>query len=66
MKLVALTAVGAKLKADVMTGMYRRPPELLALPQAALEALRDAAAPLSRRREGLFLGEGRLGLKGRP
>jgi DNA-binding MarR family transcriptional regulator len=41
-KLVVLTASGAKARQKLMDGMYEPPPELLALPRASLEVLRSA------------------------
>lgn len=45
-KLVVLTARGARTKASLVAEMYRPPPELVALKQGDLEALRDAVAKL--------------------
>jgi DNA-binding MarR family transcriptional regulator len=44
-KLVVLTASGAKARQRLMEGMYEPPPELLALPRASLEVLRSALPP---------------------
>ncbi len=45
-KLVALTPRGVKVKNDLMQGVYRPPPELLAMGRASLELLEDALARL--------------------
>jgi DNA-binding MarR family transcriptional regulator len=45
-KLVALTAHGAKTKAALTEELYRPPPELMELDRADLETLRDAAEKL--------------------
>jgi DNA-binding MarR family transcriptional regulator len=58
-KLVSLTPAGAKVKAQLLAGMYDPPPELLQLPRAALLALRDAVARLPRLPEGALMGERR-------
>ena len=58
-KLVTLTRTGSKLKGQLMAAMHDPPPELLQLPRAALEALRDAAAQLPRRPQDPLLVEAR-------
>jgi DNA-binding MarR family transcriptional regulator len=45
-KLVVLTPLGAKTRADLLEGVYQPPPELLQLDRAELEALRGALAKL--------------------
>jgi DNA-binding MarR family transcriptional regulator len=50
-KLVVLTAAGAKTRQRLLDGMYDPPPEMLALPRASLEVLRSALPPDNRRRE---------------
>lgn len=63
-KRVALTAAGVAARASLMAGLYQPPPELVALPRAALEALRRATALLPRRPDGTFHGEGRRSRNG--
>jgi DNA-binding MarR family transcriptional regulator len=46
-KLVVLTAAGAKARQKVLEGMYEAPPELVALPRASLEVLRNSLPPAS-------------------
>lgn len=41
-KLVVLTAAGAKARKQLLDGLFDPPPELLALPRATLEVLRDS------------------------
>jgi DNA-binding MarR family transcriptional regulator len=41
-KLVVLTPAGAKARQRLLEGLFDPPPELLALPRATLEVLRDA------------------------
>ena len=41
-KLVVLTPAGAKARQRILEGMYEPPPELIALPRASLEVLRNA------------------------
>jgi hypothetical protein len=43
---VALTPAGVTTKASLQAGIYDPPPELLALPLAALETLLEAVAQL--------------------
>jgi len=50
-KLVVLTAAGLKTRQRLLEGMYDPPPEMLALPRASLEVLRNALPPDNRRRE---------------
>ncbi len=45
-KMVVLTPLGVKTKAELLQGLYEPPPELLELDRADLEALRDAVAKL--------------------
>jgi DNA-binding MarR family transcriptional regulator len=45
-KLVGLTRLGVKTAAELSSGVYRPPAELLALDRASLQALRDAMARL--------------------
>jgi DNA-binding MarR family transcriptional regulator len=45
-KAVALTPLGARTKAELQGRLYEPPPELLDLPPAALEGLRDALAKI--------------------
>jgi DNA-binding MarR family transcriptional regulator len=45
-KLVVLTPLGVKTRADLLEGVYRPPPELLQLDRGDLEALRTALAKL--------------------
>jgi len=47
--LVVLSPAGVKTRAQLKRGVYRPPPELLALDDAELAALRDAVAPLASR-----------------
>ncbi len=51
-KLIALTPAGITAKVALQAGIYDPPPELLALPRSALEALREAGANLPRLRAG--------------
>jgi DNA-binding MarR family transcriptional regulator len=51
-KMVVLTALGVKTKAELLRGLYESPPELMDLDRADLEALRDALAKLPGRRSG--------------
>jgi len=44
-KLVVLTPAGAKVRQKVLEGMYEAPPELVALPRASLEVLRNSLPP---------------------
>jgi DNA-binding MarR family transcriptional regulator len=44
-KLVVLTGAGAKARQKLLDGMYEAPPELVALPRASLEVLRNALPP---------------------
>jgi DNA-binding MarR family transcriptional regulator len=44
-KLVVLTAAGTKARQKLLDGMYEAPPELVALPRASLEVLRNALPP---------------------
>jgi DNA-binding MarR family transcriptional regulator len=44
-KLVVLTPAGAKTRQRVLEGMYEAPPELVALPRASLEVLRNSLPP---------------------
>jgi DNA-binding MarR family transcriptional regulator len=44
-KLVVLTTAGIKARQKVLEGMYEAPPELVALPRASLEVLRNALPP---------------------
>src|ERR1700730_7640784 len=44
-KLVVLTQAGAKARQKVLEGMYEAPPELVALPRASLEVLRNSLPP---------------------
>jgi len=44
-KLVVLTPAGAKTRQKVLEGMYEAPPELVALPRASLEVLRNSLPP---------------------
>ena len=46
-KLVVLTPLGVKTRAQLREAMYEPPPELLALPKTALQALEAATAALS-------------------
>jgi DNA-binding MarR family transcriptional regulator len=46
-KLVVLTSAGAKARQKVLEGMYEAPPELVALPRASLEVLRNSLPPAS-------------------
>jgi len=41
-KLVVLSAAGVKARKQLLDGLFEPPPELLALPRATLEALRDS------------------------
>jgi DNA-binding MarR family transcriptional regulator len=41
-KLVVLTPAGAKARKQLLAGLFDPPPELLALPRATLEVLRDS------------------------
>jgi DNA-binding MarR family transcriptional regulator len=41
-KLVVLTQAGAKARKQLLDGLFDPPPELLALPRATLEVLRDS------------------------
>jgi DNA-binding MarR family transcriptional regulator len=50
-KLVVLTPAGAKTRQKVLEGMYEAPPELVALPRASLEVLRNSLPPASDRRD---------------
>jgi DNA-binding MarR family transcriptional regulator len=50
-KLVVMTATGAKKKAELLKGVYEPPPELLALSEADLATLRDAVAKLPQPRD---------------
>lgn len=45
-KLVVLTLAGVKTRERLQSAMYEPPPELLGLPSAALQALREAAERL--------------------
>jgi DNA-binding MarR family transcriptional regulator len=45
-KLVVLTPLGVKTRAELLEGVYQPPPELLALDRADLEVLRKAVAKL--------------------
>jgi DNA-binding MarR family transcriptional regulator len=45
-KLVVLTERGESTKAEMITGTYAPPPELMTLTDSQLVVLRDAAAPL--------------------
>jgi DNA-binding MarR family transcriptional regulator len=45
-KLVVLTSLGRKTRADLLEGVYQPPPELLELDRADLDALRKAVAKL--------------------
>jgi len=51
-KLVVLTAAGAKARQKVLEGTYEPPAELSALPRASLEALRKAIPAGSEDRRG--------------
>jgi len=44
-KLVVLTPAGTKARQRVLEGMYEAPPELVALPRASLEVLRNSLPP---------------------
>ena len=44
-KLVVLTPAGTKARQKVLDGMYEAPPELVALPRASLEVLRNSLPP---------------------
>jgi DNA-binding MarR family transcriptional regulator len=44
-KLVVLTAAGTKARQKLLEGMYEAPAELVALPRASLEVLRNALPP---------------------
>jgi DNA-binding MarR family transcriptional regulator len=44
-KLVVLTPAGAKTRQRILEGMYEAPPELVALPRASLEVLRNSLPP---------------------
>jgi DNA-binding MarR family transcriptional regulator len=44
-KLVVLTTAGTKARQKLLEGMYEAPPELVALPRASLEVLRNALPP---------------------
>jgi DNA-binding MarR family transcriptional regulator len=44
-KLVVLTSAGTKARQKILEGMYEAPPELVALPRASLEVLRNALPP---------------------
>jgi DNA-binding MarR family transcriptional regulator len=46
-KLVVLTALGAKTKASLAAELYQPPPELLSLSRADLDALHDATEKLA-------------------
>jgi DNA-binding MarR family transcriptional regulator len=50
-KLVVLTPAGAKTRQKVLEGMYEAPPELVALPRASLEVLRNSLPPATDRRD---------------
>src|SRR5712675_3155289 len=41
-KLVVLTAAGVKARKQLLDGLFEPPPEVLALPRATLEVLRDS------------------------
>jgi DNA-binding MarR family transcriptional regulator len=41
-KLVVLSAAGVKARKQLLDGLFEAPPELLALPRATLEVLRDS------------------------
>jgi DNA-binding MarR family transcriptional regulator len=41
-KLVVLSAAGVKVRKQLLDGLFEPPPELLALPRATLEVLRDS------------------------
>jgi DNA-binding MarR family transcriptional regulator len=49
-KAVVLTAKGKKLRGDLIESLYTPPPDLVALPQRDLDALRAAASRLPTRR----------------
>ena len=49
-KAVVLTPKGKKLRADLIESLYTPPPDLVALPQRDLDALRAAASRLPTRR----------------
>jgi DNA-binding MarR family transcriptional regulator len=51
-KVVVLTPAGAKTRQKVLDGMYEAPAELVALPRASLEVLRNALPPWSGDRRG--------------
>jgi len=55
-KLVVLTAAGVRTRKRLQKGMYEPPPELLAMPRAALEALgaatRELPVPESSSKDG--------------
>src|SRR5207244_8627396 len=51
--LVVLSPGGLKTKAQLTRGIYKAPPELLALETGELAALRDAVAPLATRPESV-------------
>jgi DNA-binding MarR family transcriptional regulator len=48
-KLVVLTATGVRTRDKLREAMYEPPPELLALPSTALQALKAASAKLPKR-----------------
>jgi DNA-binding MarR family transcriptional regulator len=50
-KLVVLTPAGTKARQKVLEGMYEAPPELVALPRASLEVLRNSLPPTDDRRD---------------
>jgi DNA-binding MarR family transcriptional regulator len=50
-KKVVLTSLGVETKAAILEALYEPPPELLELPLAELEALRDALQKLPARAE---------------
>ncbi len=50
-KLVVLTPAGARTRQKVLEGMYEAPPELVALPRASLEVLRNSLPPSTDRRD---------------
>jgi DNA-binding MarR family transcriptional regulator len=50
-KLVVLTAAGTKARQKLLEGMYEAPAELVALPRASLEVLRNALPPTGDHRD---------------